>query len=520
MTALLAATAAIAQTRRNLVLIEEFTNTGCGPCANYAPTLDSVVSYRLGEAIAIKYHGNYPDRKDPYYLDQKETCDARLALYDISAYPTTYIDGQLLSSGFCSATELNNAIDRAAATERHYGITLSGSLSGGQLAFSATVTPDADVADASRLRLYVVAMEEYYESPTAYANGETEMRYTMRRMLPSADGYELGASLTAGQAYTYSGTATVDNLQDEQQLGLVAFLQNADTREVLATAYVPRGTQATDQMALMRVDGTPDYICTPNLYGQAIFRNVGDNPITQATFNIQVNDQVIPLTWTGHLDYLEKDTLVYSGITDFQLATTGNNSVRFYLSDINGTTAMSNVMKQTMHNSVSAEQAVQLRIYTDNKPFETTWEVLNSADEVVATGGPYTEARKFINEDLPLYADDCYRIVFHDSGEDGIEGDWGNGYYQLQQIKDGKKTRILQDSYDGSLHTVAFRLTNAATASIDRIDAEPTAPALVTDAHGRIVARTTACLLATVLDAQPQGIYVVAVGNKHYKTMK
>ena len=38
---LLLAVAASAQNR--IVLVEEFTNTGCGPCASWSPELDAVI---------------------------------------------------------------------------------------------------------------------------------------------------------------------------------------------------------------------------------------------------------------------------------------------------------------------------------------------------------------------------------------------------------------------------------------------------------------------------------------------
>lgn len=518
MLVLLAPTVMQAQSRRQLVLIEEFTNTGCGPCANYAPTLDSVVTDRLGEAIAIKFHGYYPDPRDPFYLDQKETQLARSEYYDVTGYPTTIINGEVVGNGL-SATSLNRYIDEQLKAERSYALALTTSVSDGTLSFTATLTPDIDVADASQLRLYVVAIEEYYESPTAFANGETEMQYTMRRMLPSADGHELGASLTAATAYEYSGTCPLDNFHDAAQLGVVAFLQDNATKRVLTTAYVPRGAQTETQALLMHVMGTPDYVCTPNLYGQAVIRNMGSQPLTSATLHVSVNGQDTPLPWTGSLAYLEKDTISFTGVTDFTFTTTGDNSVEYWLGDINQTDGQSNTVKRALHNAISAEQAVQLRLYTDRKPEETTWQVLNSADEVVATGGPYADKRTFYTADLPLHADDCYRLVFHDSGNDGIVGDYGNGYYQLFQIKDGQKTRIAQDSYATGEHTVAFRLSQASATSIANLTLHADEPALLTDTHGRILARTTAGRMASLLARQPKGVYLLTAGGQTNKVM-
>ena len=82
--------------QKRLVLIEEFTNTGCGPCASWSPVLDSCINYRLGDCIAIKYHSAFPNKEDEFYLNEKEAQQSRVDYYDIHAVPTTLVDGQEL----------------------------------------------------------------------------------------------------------------------------------------------------------------------------------------------------------------------------------------------------------------------------------------------------------------------------------------------------------------------------------------------------------------------------------------
>ena len=68
---LLLAVTVSAQNR--IVLVEEFTNTGCGPCASWSPELDAVIENRLGDCVAIKYHSNYPNRNDEFYNYDPDT---------------------------------------------------------------------------------------------------------------------------------------------------------------------------------------------------------------------------------------------------------------------------------------------------------------------------------------------------------------------------------------------------------------------------------------------------------------
>jgi len=190
-------------------------------------------------------------------------------------------------------------------------------------------------------------------------------------------------------------------------------------------------------------------------------RNDGANAITSATLNVKVNGTTRQYQWTGNLGYLDRESMAFGNFTDFTLAD-GKNEVELWLSDINGTEATSNTITSTFSHSPQATYGVQLKLYTDKKPEETTWKLYNSAGDVVREGGPYSEARKFITVNLELTQDDCYQLEFLDAGGDGITGANGNGYYQLFQInEEGKTTRITQGDYSGAVHIVNFNLTGA-----------------------------------------------------------
>lgn len=446
---------------KRLVLIEEFSNTGCGPCASYSPILDSVVSYRLGEVISVKYHGNYPDASDPFYLAQRDDIDRKIAFYDITAYPTTVINGYVMEN--CSSEYiLNNAINVMQQQPENYKINLNSNLTDGTLHLSATVTPQRDTVNAN-LRLNIVVIEEYYEDASAFSNGETHVRNITRKILPDANGYNIGDVMKAGESYTYTTDWAVTGFGNTDQLGVVAFLQDVNTKEVLATAYVPKAAKGTNKLCLMNVEGTPDNICTPNYYGKVTFRNEGENTITSATLNVNVNGTLKTYSWTGDISYLDKATLDFDDFTNFALnAVTNENTAEVWLSDINGTSSESNHMTLNFANAVKATSGVMLRIYTDNKPEETTWKVYNSAGDVVDEGGPYETGRKVYDTVLRLTADDCYTLEFYDAGGDGIVGNYGNGYFILYQYTaDKKKKNIRQGDYDGSTYTVDFSLTDA-----------------------------------------------------------
>lgn len=508
--ALLLSTAGNAQMRENMVLIEEFSNTGCGPCAGYSPVLDSAVSYRLGDVISIKYHGSYPSPHDIFYLNLKETMQKRLDYYNVTGVPTTVVDG--METNARSAEDIYKDIDEYLNTKRDFKISLEASVKDGLFEATANVIPLKDVVNPN-IRLFVCAIEEYYENASVFQNGETHVRNILRQMIPSADGHSFGAELKQGSEYTLDAEWTMENIGNEKQIGAVAFLQDMATKQVLATAYVPRPAAGSDRACVMNVENTPDLICTPLYYGNVTLRNEGANDITSMNVNVEINGTVKTYPWTGTLKYLEKTNVRFEDFNDFTLNDGGYNQAKVWLSGINGTTAESNRFGLTLKNAVTAENAAQLRIYTDNKPEETTWRVINSAGDMVDSGGPYDAARKMYTHDLKLPADDCYTIEFADAGGDGIAGSkYGNGYYQLFQVNaEGKKKNISQGDYRESLFLLNFSLKDAAATGIDNASAAKAGgKCLVYNAAGvKVMDAGTAEVETKLRAAGQKGVFVV-----------
>lgn len=509
---------------KRLVLIEEFSNTGCGPCARYSPILDSAVSYRLGDVVSVKYHGGYPDPDDMFYLAQKEDMDKKFRLYGVNAVPATVVNGEVYPS--LSESSINKLIDIYMEKEIIFDLNLDASVDNHRLKLKACAVPKADVTNEN-LRLHVCVIEEYYENAAAFKNGETHVRNITRKMLPDADGYNLGSSLAAGRSYEYETEWDISGFGNEKNLGVVAFLQDMQTHEVLATAYVPRKTDSTDDLCLMNVEGTPDRICIPEYHGTVTFRNRGANEVTRATLNVSVNGYVRQYPWSGSLSYLGRDVIGFDDFTDFVLKADGTrNNAEIWFSDVNGTDRESNRVSLSFSNAVTAVSGIMLRIYTDNKPEETTWEVVNSAGDVVDAGGPYAEARKFYDELLELDSDDCYTIIFHDAGGDGIKGKNGNGYFIVYQYTaEGKKTNVTQGDYTGETHTVNFSLSNVdTTLGIGNATAgalSPDTPVSIYDTAGRLVRKTTAGELKTAGTAAAEdGVSIIRYTGKNGREYK
>lgn len=485
---------------KNIAVIENFTNTGCGPCAKFAPVLDKVINDRLGEAICIKCHGNYPDRNDPFYLAEKDNLDKRIALYDISSYPSLILNGTRVNYTLSHAV-LNGWIDNLITIDQDYDIIINSDVTDHNLYVEGNVTAHKDVADASNLRLFVVAIEEYYKAESAYSNGEKEMEFVAKRYMPNGDGMAIGDKMEQGKAYDFSFSCDLSTFYDEKELGVVAYVQDMSTKNIVASAYIPKEAKGKDIINLIRVEDTPDFICTPDFFGNITFRNDGENDVKSAKINVELNGTLKTYDWTGSLGRLAREEWAIEDIRDFELTSDGTkNTAKIWLSKINGTDKTSNTITVNFSNSMQAEKAVRLKIYTDKKPQETTWKVFNSAGDVVQQGGPYDKERTRYSEDLMLKTDDCYSLAIYDAGGDGISSTaYGNGYYQLYQVEkdeNGEETtkRLTQGTFTNSECDIAFNLKNAdSTLGINDVKSSTDKNSTMTvfDESGRILLRTT-----------------------------
>lgn len=65
---------------------------------------------------------------------------------------------------------------------------------------------------------------------------------------------------------------------------------------------------------------------------------------------------------------------------------------------------------------------INFNMYLDDKPGETTWEVIDDMGAVVYSGGPYQQAFGNVFLTFCLKAGKCYHLKLHDSGGDGMYG--------------------------------------------------------------------------------------------------
>lgn len=167
-------------------------------------------------------------------------------------------------------------------------------------------------------------------------------------------------------------------------------------------------------------------ICNTTFTPEVTLTNFGSNNLTSVQVQYFVDAQT-PATfnWTGNLSSNSSATFTLAPIT----TTAGNHTftARTVSSSLNGNQNDQETSNDQLvgNFSIGSGSDVSLTLVLDCWGSETTWEVVNTSNSVVASGGPYTDnlpgGAGTITEQLCL-AQGCYDFVLYDSNNDGING--------------------------------------------------------------------------------------------------
>ena len=222
----------VAATGLKRLLLEEFTNTSCGPCAEQNPTIDAFLEeVGVGNVVPVKVHTDWPGVDDPFYVTVPTSCDTRIDYYGVEGVPTTIIDGLYDLTWHGGNYYSDIAAYFADDLLADLGLTLYDNLDG-TYDLDVHVTATGALDETREVQLRVMAVKRYVEYATAPgSNGETEFHDAVIGFLPDGEGTAI--TLEPGYAETVSLSHELAADWDGDELHFVAFLQDDDTFEVL-----------------------------------------------------------------------------------------------------------------------------------------------------------------------------------------------------------------------------------------------------------------------------------------------
>ena len=430
-----------AQNQRTVVL-ECFTSTTCGPCAQANPALDNLINNNADKLIAIKYHVNWPAAGDPMNLHNPGDVSSKVSFYSINAVPYSVGDGTWVgNSGSVSQAMIN----QWAAVDSPIDMRMTYYFNAAQDTMFVVVMGRASSAiNSNSLKLNISVIEKTMEYASAPgSNGERIFHNVMKKLLPSAAGTSI-AAMEAGDYFAYKYSWALANVMNVSELTAVAWLQDGTTKQMIQGCKSSDDVQPffAKQAKISKLDHTKKTICSSSVNPDIYVTNFGSETINSLAVNVSVNGtSIADLTWQGNIDFGKTAKINFGELNFADVETLENNEMIFEITQINGAAdeyAPGTYRYAFEEAPVVVNKTLKLSIRTDDEPQNITWDIVKTSNgEVVVSGGPYEEPHKVYSENIELVDDDCYMFTIYDAGGNGMAG--GNGLYG---IKVGSQTII------------------------------------------------------------------------------
>jgi len=399
--------------QKNMVLIEIATGTWCGYCPGAAMAVDQMVEEGLSVAV-IENHGG----------DSYETSGslARNEFYGITAFPTAKFNGteEHMGGGTQSIySTYKEKYDKSVNEVSNYSLHLT-VVNLGNNKYKATVlSNNLEDNKLDSTHIFVVVTESHI--PESWM-GQSELNFVNRLVLPNKEGLYF--------CYSCSGTF-YENFEFELKSGwnadnieVVAFVQEMNTKEVLQSdkAELPE-TIIYNDVALLDILLPENLACESSYEPVVQFENKGIDELHALTVLYKINNspQSSEFIWSGVLEANHVEEIVLPAI-DF-IGGNGVNSISVTLVDPNNLSdeiSEDNYMEKSFEQYWQKSRFLQIHLSTDYNGDETSWELVNSNNDVILSGSGYESGAEY-NAFVETKNNDCYRLNVYDSGDDGID---------------------------------------------------------------------------------------------------
>jgi len=222
--------------QQRVVLLEQFSNSGCPPCAVSTPPVLAHVENNPATTMAIAYHTSFPYR-DSMYFENPVDANARVAYYSVSGVPFSIVDGNAFRSTTSSLlNQLSTTFANRQNVAPNYQIEIiNPTIENRELSATIRLTSLSNTNTTGVHTAHVVVVEQtvlkssYLASPGA--NSENEYKYVMRKMLPTAQGTALqNRGLNGVDEYVVRWPLRA--IKSIPEIRLVAFVQSETDKSI------------------------------------------------------------------------------------------------------------------------------------------------------------------------------------------------------------------------------------------------------------------------------------------------
>ena len=226
----------------NVVLIEEFTETGCGACSQYDSSFQALTNANAEKVVVINYHCFYAlDTFYTYYM----ACDKRSSFYNnIIGYPSAIVNGQLPEKNSSHISYVNQAlINKLYDREPQFKFDISSIPTGKGKKHSTSIRIKATALKAypeKDLKLFIAITENNIDHEKRYnkkaVNGVNNFNHILRAHVPGPDGFLIGSQLKGKVNKIKASYSNDDKEIDYKEVRIVVYIQDMKTKEILGAA--------------------------------------------------------------------------------------------------------------------------------------------------------------------------------------------------------------------------------------------------------------------------------------------
>jgi hypothetical protein len=421
------------------VVMEEFTGLNCPNCPQGHAIAEAIYTANPDDVVLVNVHvgsfatpsGSQPDYRTPW----GGALDAQA---QVAGYPAGTVNRHLFAGwGQSGGTAMSRNYWEGAANivlgESSYlnvGAEATIITSTRQLVVNVEVYYTGD-SPASSNFLTVAMMQSNIYGYQSGGSSNYNHKHMLRHFLTGQWGYEI-TETTEGSLYTASLYYEIPEDYNDvacvlEDLEIAAYVAESH-QEIISGNYAELTLVEALDLDAGIIDYTvPQTNCGEQMNASVTIKNFGTNELTSLDFEYAVNNgEVQTYTWTGSLAQNETEVIE---LPAFEIE--ANQSNTFSLTSLNPNNQTdelpaNNNLTTTFEKTAFLPQNCKVAILTDVNPQETTWDIKNSAGEVIASGGPYEVSSIYI-EPFVWPANDCYTFTMYDAGGDGMS----SGFYKI-----------------------------------------------------------------------------------------
>jgi hypothetical protein len=286
--------------RNRVTLLEHFTNASDDQSKDADLELNNLVNSDSLNIIDLQYHTSFPG-DDPFNEEEPYIPGARVLYYGLPDVPYTILNGgsRTTQRFDYNTRELNaDSVLIESLRESKFRMNILSWIGNNVLNTQTQISPLENIP-AKEFTVHVAVIERKITGVTGN-NGETEFESVVKTLLPDAAGTTLYRAWTKDETKSIDDTWVLQNVYNQSELRVVAFIQDESTGEIYQAVMDTIGNPPTGNPEVLPSSGSDNnFIVFPNPATDRVFIRF-DKSLTGNT-RIELYNNLGSLVYSGSM---------------------------------------------------------------------------------------------------------------------------------------------------------------------------------------------------------------------------